>query len=205
MTIDVRCACGTAYRVNEEFAGKWTHCKKCAAELHVPGQARARVPAGKPTVTAKATKPARRTSTGDDDDLANLDLNEFGQGRRVRAPVEKRKKETEPESKYFGGPTLEERLAERQAQADEASAARGPWKTLISSILLIVSGVLLYWYIDSREQAGGMIRLPIYLIPVYALLGKTGILVVSAGLGVLGVVYSILGFLGVITVHADKD
>jgi len=62
---------------------------------------------------------------------------------------------------------------------------RNPQELAIGGLVLILAAVVAYFYIGHAEQTDGTIVLPVWLIPVYKILGKIGIVAVLLGLGLI--------------------
>lgn len=80
-------------------------------------------------------------------------------------------------------------MAKTLKPADKPTTAK---QYYLYGAVLIVAAVASYFYLDNAEQSGdGTVTLPVILFPVYDFLGKVGITVVVAVLGLLSI---LLGF-----------
>lgn len=206
MSIHVRCNCGKEYSVKDELAGKKLRCKACGAGVAI------RL-ATKSAGTTSSRLRSKATSS-DRDEFDDLDFAAFGStagpGLPPRRSSLKAAASPPPESRgpssSTGGGTLEERIAARAEEEVEANTRKAPWKELLSAVIFFVIGAGAFYYLDAREQAGGVVRLPRILMVVYLMIGKYGVLAICWGISLLSFVAAGLAFGGFIRIyHADDE
>lgn len=62
-----------------------------------------------------------------------------------------------------------------------------------------------YYYLDTKEQAGGLVRLPWILAAVYMTIGKLGVLAICWAASLISFVLAALAFTGVIQIYHAED
>lgn len=208
MPIRVRCTCGKEYSVKDELAGKKLRCKTCGTVVPV------RSPS-KSAVAATARPKSKTTSPDDDfgDDLDDADFASLGSTTAPKLPPRRStaKREVSPPiaagrtSAATGGDTLEERIASRTAEEVEANTKRAPWKELASAVGFFLAGAACYYYLDTKEQAGGLVRLPWILAAVYMAIGKLGVLAICWTASLISFLLAALAFTGAIQIYHAED
>lgn len=205
MSIRVRCNCGKEYSVKDELAGKKLRCKACGAGVAIR-------PATKAAGVANS-RPRSKATSSDGDEFDDLDFAAFGntagQGLPPRRSSSKAATSPPPESRgpsaSTGGESLEERIAARAEEEVEANTRKAPWKELLSAVIFFVIGASAFYYLDAREQAGGIVRLPRLLAVVYLTIGKYGVLAICWGISLLSFVAAGLAFGGFIWIYHGDD
>jgi len=67
----------------------------------------------------------------------------------------------------------------------------GPWASIGWGIVLLVAGIGIFLWLNHAEQNGGVVRLPLWLMAIYAFLSKWGVLAILGGLGLFGIFHGV--------------
>lgn len=166
--------CEKTYRGKPENVGRRIRCKACEEPFVIEADDEVE----DDDLFAEEERPKRRrrraVAEDDDDELTGGPPPRAGSKSSKKKPKKRRQPAHDDDD---------------DDSEDEEEAT--PLQMIIGGVVLLAVGIGLYLFFGHLEQEGGNVRMPAIILGVYKLLGKTGLLLVCGGLGVLCLVMGI--------------